>query len=77
VIGLLVMAAAAAAGANPAVLIVHSKDGYQFAHFTSMARCEATKALIIAERRTASADLDRQGYRVVVPAEFSAECVPG
>ena len=68
--------AAPANPAGPAVLIVLTAAGYQFAHFSSMARCEAARETIVADHNDREERTAPPGYEPVRTL-FSAQCVPG
>ena len=73
----LALAAAAPATSGPYVLIIQTKDGYQFAHFSNAQNCRAAREVIVAQRRRASDEMNRRGFRALAPAAFWSACVPG
>ena len=74
---ILLFLAAAVAQPSPAVLIIKTSSGYQFAQFSSLARCEAARAAILADREAKQQEMEKRGYKLVAPAEFKAVCMPG
>lgn len=73
----LAAATASAPSGGPYILIVETKDGYQFAHFSNARNCMTARQVIVDQRDKYAQEWERRGYKLATEALFWSVCVPG